>query len=112
MATKTKATGFTRLLLVLIFAAPLAYIGASYYNGEDGLQNIKNLVGMGEQTERTIEANTNEATTTIDNSAIEKLEKDIEYKDRRIKELKEELSTKDQEIENLKQQIKSLDSNE
>jgi len=40
MATRTKMTPFARLLLVIIIVAPLAYLGASYYNGEDPLKNI------------------------------------------------------------------------
>lgn len=43
MATRTKMTPFAKFFLMLIIVSPLAYIGASYYNGEDGLQNIKNF---------------------------------------------------------------------
>lgn len=43
MASRLKTTGFTRFLLMLIIVAPLAYIGASYYNGEDPLKNIREL---------------------------------------------------------------------
>lgn len=47
---KTKITPFARLLLFLIVLLPAAYFGASYYNGEDPVANIKNVLGM-EQTE-------------------------------------------------------------
>ena len=40
---KFKLTGFARFLLVMIILAPLAFIGASYYNGEDGIENLKKL---------------------------------------------------------------------
>ncbi|MBC6992590.1 hypothetical protein QWY85_06660 [Neolewinella lacunae] len=43
---RTKLTGFSRLLLFLIFFVPLAYFGASYYNGEDPIANIKGYLGM------------------------------------------------------------------
>jgi hypothetical protein len=43
MAARLKTTGFTRFLLMLIIVLPLAYIGASYYNGEDPVANIKSL---------------------------------------------------------------------
>lgn len=45
---KTQMTGFSRLLLFLFIFLPLAYIGASYYNGEDPIANIKNMLGMHE----------------------------------------------------------------
>ncbi|HHH50620.1 MAG TPA: hypothetical protein ENK52_06545 [Saprospiraceae bacterium] len=102
MATRTKVTGFTRLLLVLIIAAPLAYIGASYYNGEDGIQNIKELVGMGDKTEESV-ASPNE--TDDSRAVINRLKREIKKKDLLIKKLNESIDQKDQEIENLKQQI-------
>lgn len=40
MATRTKMTPFARLLLVILVVAPLAYLGSSYYKGEDPLKNI------------------------------------------------------------------------
>ncbi len=44
MATRPyKTTGCFRFVFFMMILAPLAYIGASYYNGQDGLQNIKNL---------------------------------------------------------------------
>ena len=46
MSSKYKATGCARFFLVLIILAPLAYLGASYYNGEDGIENVKNLLGI------------------------------------------------------------------
>ena len=46
MRKKYKITGFARFRIFMIFFAPLAYIGASYYNGEDGIANIKKLIGL------------------------------------------------------------------
>lgn len=42
---KYKATGCARFFLVMLILAPLAYIGASYYNGQDPIENIKGLFG-------------------------------------------------------------------
>ena len=42
-------TPFARLLLVILIVAPIAFIGGSYYNGEDPMDNLKALVGI-EQT--------------------------------------------------------------
>ena len=47
MSSKYKATGCARFFLVLIILAPLAFLGASYYNGEDGIENVKSLLGIG-----------------------------------------------------------------
>ncbi|MEM9525117.1 MAG: hypothetical protein AAGA31_00845 [Bacteroidota bacterium] len=47
---KTKLTGFSRLLLFLLFFVPIAYVGASYYNGEDPIANIKVMLGVEETT--------------------------------------------------------------
>lgn len=42
-----KTTGCFRFVLFIIILAPLAYLGASYYHGQDGLQNLKNLFSKG-----------------------------------------------------------------
>lgn len=39
-----KVTGFTRFLLIMIILVPLAYVIASYYNGKDGIEELKKLV--------------------------------------------------------------------
>jgi hypothetical protein len=46
MQRKFRVTGFTRFFLVMIIVAPLAYLAASYYNGEDGISNFKRLLGI------------------------------------------------------------------
>jgi len=51
MKNKYKATGFTRFLIFLIFFTPIAYIGASYYNGEDGIANIKKILNLDQSKE-------------------------------------------------------------
>jgi len=43
MRKKYKLTGFARLMIFMLFFAPVAYIGASYYNGEDGIAKIKSV---------------------------------------------------------------------
>lgn len=40
---KFRLTGFARFFLVMIVLAPLAFLGASYYNGQDGIENLKKL---------------------------------------------------------------------
>lgn len=45
MSTKYKATGCAKFFFVLIILAPLAYLGASYFNGQDGIENVKGIFG-------------------------------------------------------------------
>ncbi len=48
---KMKITGFARLLIFLVIFLPLAFFGASYINGEDPWQKIREYTG-GQQQEQ------------------------------------------------------------
>lgn len=37
-------TAFARFLIFLVIFSPIAYLGASYYQGEDGLESISRLL--------------------------------------------------------------------
>jgi len=52
---KYKMTGFARFFIFLIVATPIVYLIASYYNGEDGVANIKSLFEKSESTESVAE---------------------------------------------------------
>jgi hypothetical protein len=54
MKRRFRLTGFARFFIVMLFVVPLAYIIASYYNGEDGLENIRRIVGL-DKTEQASE---------------------------------------------------------
>lgn len=83
----------------MLFVAPLAYIGASYYNGEDGIQNIKNLLGLDTTTTAAstpTESAANEAETVRVNEAPSnqelktenfRIKEELEFKKKRIEEL-------------------------
>ena len=43
---RTKLTGFARLLIFLLIALPIVYFAAAYYNGEDPVANVKQLLGL------------------------------------------------------------------
>jgi peptidoglycan hydrolase CwlO-like protein len=81
-------TGCSKFFFVLIILAPLAYVGASYYNGQDGIQNIKNLLGIGSEQTR---VPSGDETTTDLQEQIEKLQKDVRYFEGEAERLKEEL---------------------
>lgn len=41
---RLKLTGFSRFLIFMIFFVPVAYIGISYYQGDDGLQKARDVI--------------------------------------------------------------------
>ncbi len=51
---KYKITGFARFFIFMIFFVPVAYIGASYYNGEDGIGKIKKLLNIESKSSTTV----------------------------------------------------------
>ena len=50
MNNKYKVTPFARLLLFLVLFAPIAYLSASYLQGENGIQNLKDAIGLNTKT--------------------------------------------------------------
>ena len=68
----------------MVFFAPLAYLGASYYNGEDGIGNIKKMLGI----EATISSNGSTQDQIDDKTKeIKDLERKIETLKRDVKRL-------------------------
>jgi hypothetical protein len=108
MANKFKLTGFARFFFAMIIIVPLAYFGASYYNGEDGVGNFKKMIG--------IDIDPDEETTTIsadreddqpaakkDNSAeVTRLRKKINELEKENDKLNQLLKNREREIELLK----------
>lgn len=77
-------TGFSRLLLFLIFILPLAFFGASYINGEDPVQKLKDVTGWessGNQSTAQESSSTYGSTNSADVQALEnrilRLERDL-----------------------------------
>ena len=87
---KLTLTPFARLFLVLLVVGPLSYIGASYYNGEDGIQNIKNIFGIGSETKaETPDVNSDDSfDLKSENSA---LRKEVETLKKENEELRKQL---------------------
>lgn len=108
MAKKYKLTGFSRFLVVMLFLVPGAYIGASYYNGEDGLQNIKELLGL-DKSESVTATSTSSSTTTA-NSATEDLPTDVKMLQDELRDLRRRIEAMERENKELKEQI--FDKNE
>ena len=98
---KHKMTGCARLFIALLILAPLAYLGAAYYNGENGIENIKHLLGIGSQTGET-PSNEKTDEDTYRQTSID-LRKTISEKDARIRELEKEVQQLKEENKSLKQ---------
>jgi cell division protein FtsB len=107
MAGKVKTTGFARFFLIMIIVAPLAYIGASYYNGEDGIEKIKNLFKRGETTESAEGTKENTGGGGLFGGSSN-LSRQIEELRAENEELRERLSEQEQEIQELKREVRLL----
>jgi cell division protein FtsB len=110
--TKLRVTGFTRFILVMIIVVPLAYLGASYYNGEDGIGNIKRWLGIDQATtEQVEEGQTNPVPPpppTRDNDANDLTQQQLEYYKRRVEDLEAENNRLQQRIWEQEQEISRL----
>ncbi len=101
-----RVTGFTRFLVVMIIVAPLAYLAASYYNGEDGIQNIKNLLGIDKAAENGNAAPDNTGDTkSLDLETLRSVNQNLQQELDRKTRLVDELSKENQE---LRRQLESL----
>lgn len=93
---KRKITPFARLFIALIIIVPLAFFGASYINGEDPMENLKQLTGSEEKVERV------EQPTPSSTEPAAELESKVE-------ELQKVLRERDKEIEQLRQQLEDCE---
>lgn len=104
MAGKVKMTGFARFFIIMLIVAPLAYIGASYYNGQDGVENIKRLFTKGGLNDQ---SNSKDDTGSVDWFGGN-LREQVETLQTENEELKERLREQEIEIQELKRQIRLL----
>lgn len=90
---RLKLTPFARFFIFLIIAAPLAYLGASYYNGEDGWENVRGtfrkLTGEQEETVENAAGETERNEIEAD-AVIARLRKELELEKRRVDSLQQE----------------------
>jgi hypothetical protein len=84
MARRLKSTPFARFVVAMLFIVPLAYIGASYYNGEDPIALIKDKLGIDENTSETVDNQVAYDDETYD------FRQEIEDLKERIQELEDE----------------------
>lgn len=95
MKRKYKMTGCARFFIVLLFLAPLAYLGAAYYNGENGIENIKKFLNIGQ-------SDTNKTQMSGDQMSIDKLQEQMKKLEEENRKLRREVTEKEAEIKALK----------
>lgn len=112
MARRLQITGFARFLLLMVVLAPLAYIGASYYNGQDGIANFKKLIGIGEQKTVVKDTAADEDVysddKTTDKTGTRDLQKKVSALEEENESLRRQLDEKEQEIRQLKIKIDKM----
>lgn len=108
--TKYKATGCGRFILVLLILAPLAYIGASYYLGQDGIGNIKNLIGMGDEPAEEAGNSETAGDGEVFSETSQKLEEELQEQKKEAERLKAENDSLKNRIEELESEVTSLKS--
>lgn len=101
---RRKLTGFARFFIVMLFVVPLAYIGASYYNGQDPFKNAGDLLNKFRSSTTTTET-APENTTSVPSGEIDLQIKNLEE---RIKELEQENTELRAQIRQMDVQIKEL----
>lgn len=102
---KLKVTGFTRFILFLLIFSPIAFIIASYANGEDGIQKIKDFVGekVEQVSEQTSSAKTEKA--AVDTVSLNECQSEIDKLAKRLDRRDAEIDKLQDEIESLKKQL-------
>ena len=90
---KLQMTPFSRFFLFLIIFLPSLFFGVSYMKGEDGMQTLKNLIGM-ESSEssnnESTSSDTKPASEIFVNGEVKRLQDELDEKERRLKDLYQE----------------------
>ena len=108
---KLKMTPFARFFIFILFAAPIAYLVASYYNGQDGMQNIKDILGMDKEKQAQADAPRPQATTVVHDTATldcEELQTRYDSMEEQLKKLQSDNLRLMKEIEDKNQEITQL----
>jgi len=89
MRKKYKLTGFARFFIFMLFFAPLSYIGVSYYQGENGLEKVKDFFN----SLRTEQAEIIPESPSMSSDEVIKMQaQEIELLKQRIQELETRLA--------------------
>lgn len=91
---KRRMTPFARFFIVMLIVVPLAYFGASWYNGDDPL-GLRERVGLEEpsSTPTTVKADDESASVESLELRIDQLEEQLKQCRQELQELKTQNST-------------------
>ncbi len=95
-----RVTPFAKLILFLLISTPILYFGISYATGQNGMENIKSVLGLHKKTD-------NESKSYVPENNISAEERDKIYQ--QIEEMKQQLREKNQTIKQLEQKISLLE---
>ncbi len=98
---KKKMTAFSKLLIFLLISTPVLFLGISYATGQDGIGNVKSMLGLSEKTQKTSKSYAPPPSISIE-------ERDEMYK--QIEEMKRQLRDKNEEIKELQSEVEKLKS--
>ena len=108
-----KMTGIGRFIIFLLLVAPIIYVGASYYTGQDGIQNLKNIF-QSSSSEPVTHTPQPESDVLV-NSELARLKDELAAKEQRNKalyleneQLKKELSDSKEELKAVKNQLEKI----
>ncbi|MBK7096466.1 MAG: hypothetical protein IPH57_15955 [Saprospiraceae bacterium] len=101
MSKNYKITGFAKFLIFMLFATPLSFIGASYYNGQDPFETIKTWeIFKKKETD-----NIKSESINIDEKSVVK---ELKLKELEIKQLNEKIIILEDLLEAQKKEIAEL----
>ena len=101
MSKNYKMTGFAKFFIFLLIAAPLSFVGASYYNGQDPFETFKKWDLFNKKDTKTVKSDTK----VYENTS---LEKELEIKELEIKQQNEKIAKLEELIESQKKEIAQL----
>ncbi len=97
MRRRFRLTGFARFLIVMLFIVPLAYLAASYYRGEDGIQNLKNLLGLHQEASPSANQSSGGGFKKVTSSELQELQNRVDQLEKENRDLK--VKIRDLELE-------------
>lgn len=114
MAKKVRLTNFARFFIFLIIVVPLAYLGASYINGEDPKENINKLLNkeiLSTDSKRVTEEPSpqNEESSSQKDIAPQSVDLSNDFNENAIEELKSEVNFYKSKVDELKTKVEKLE---
>ncbi len=108
---KLQMTAFSRFFLFLIIFLPSLFFGVSYMKGEDGMQTLKDMVGI-ESSEssnnESASSSTKPASETFVNGEVKRLQDELDEKERRLKDLYQENELLKKQADDAKADLKEV----